>query len=97
MPLIERTQQGDQYVLPGTERRTAPGLPYATEPDGQLALHFYVPPDRSERRRRAAGSGTARRKGLESQEECGGTPGLFGHRLAFFPQTAAQPQTIEAA
>ncbi|WP_282183410.1 hypothetical protein [Azospirillum brasilense] len=40
MPLTERTAQGDQYVLPGAERRTEPGLPYAAEPDGQLALHF---------------------------------------------------------
>ncbi|SMF91477.1 hypothetical protein SAMN02982917_0251 [Azospirillum oryzae] len=52
MPHIERTDQGEQYVLPGTERRTAPGLPYAAEADGQLTLHFYAPPDKSERRPR---------------------------------------------
>jgi hypothetical protein len=52
MPHIERTEQGEQYVLPGAERRTAPGLPYAAEADGQLTLHFYAPPDKSERRPR---------------------------------------------
>lgn len=52
MPHIERTDQGEQYVLPGAERRTAPGLPYAAEADGQLTLHFYAPPDKSERRPR---------------------------------------------
>ncbi|NUB12727.1 hypothetical protein GAY28_08405 [Azospirillum brasilense] len=46
MPLTERTAQGDQYVLPGAERRTEPGLPYAAEPDGQLAL---VPGGRARR------------------------------------------------
>ncbi|QCO17119.1 hypothetical protein D3869_17755 (plasmid) [Azospirillum brasilense] len=49
MPLTERTAQGDQYVLPGAERRTEPGLPYAAEPNGQLALHFYEPPRADER------------------------------------------------
>lgn len=95
MPLIERTQQGDQYVLPGTERRTAPGLPYAAEPDGQLALHFYVPPDRTERRRRAAGSMgsrvNSRPKPADLADETGTNSGLFGGRLSVFPQT------IEAA
>jgi hypothetical protein len=52
MPHIERTDQGEQYVFPGTERRTVPGLPYAAEADGQLTLHFYAPPDKSERRQR---------------------------------------------
>ena len=52
MPHIERTDQGEQYVFPGTERRTVPGLPYAAEADGQLTLHFYAPPDKSERRPR---------------------------------------------
>ncbi len=51
MPLTERTARGDQYVLPGAERRTLPGIPYATEPDGQLALHFYEPPRAEERDR----------------------------------------------
>ena len=49
MPLTERTAQGEQYVLPGAERRTVPRLPYAAEPDGQLALHFYEPPRADER------------------------------------------------
>jgi len=49
MPRSERTAQGEQYVIPGAERRTVPGLPYAAEPDGQLALHFYEPPDATER------------------------------------------------
>ncbi|TWA61671.1 hypothetical protein FBZ82_11745 [Azospirillum brasilense] len=49
MPLTERTAQGDQYVFPGAERRTEPGLPYAAEPNGQLALHFYEPPRADER------------------------------------------------
>lgn len=52
MPHIERTDQGEQYVLPGTERRTVPGLPYAAEADGQLTLHFYAPPEKCERRPR---------------------------------------------
>ncbi|WP_042446014.1 hypothetical protein [Azospirillum sp. B510] len=52
MPHIERTDQGEQYVFPGTERRTVPGLPYAAEADGQLTLHFYAPPEKSERRPR---------------------------------------------
>ena len=49
MPLTEGTAQGEQYVLPGAERRTVPGLPYAAEPNGQLALHFYDPPRADER------------------------------------------------
>jgi len=49
MPLTERTAQGEQDVLPGAERRTVPGLPYAAESDGQLALHFYEPPRTEER------------------------------------------------
>ena len=49
MPLTERTPAGDQYVLPGAERRTAPGLPYAAEANGQLALSFYEPPREDER------------------------------------------------
>ncbi|MFD1627362.1 hypothetical protein [Azospirillum griseum] len=54
MPQIEQTDQGEQYVLPGTERRTLPGLPYSTEPDGQLTLPFYAPPCEDERRTRSA-------------------------------------------
>ncbi len=59
MPQIEQTDQGEQYVLPGTERRTLPGLPYSTEPDGQLTLPFYAPPCEDERRSRALAVATA--------------------------------------
>ena len=45
----ERTSQGDQFILPGAERRTAPGLPYTAEADGQLGLAFYDPPSAAER------------------------------------------------
>ncbi|SMH33410.1 hypothetical protein [Azospirillum agricola] len=109
MPHIERTDQGDQYVLPGTERRTVPGLPYAAEPDGQLTLHFYAPPRDEERRARPtaalpaavpAGPLTAAAlptttmpapatPATEKARGKGGTAsaaGLFGRRLAHFPQ-----------
>lgn len=85
MPHIERTDQGEQYVLPGTERRTAPGLPYAAEADGQLTLHFYAPPREEERRARPATAASA----TEKARGKGGTAsaaGLFGRRLAHFPQ-----------
>lgn len=45
----ERTSQGEQYIIPGAERRTVAGLPYAAEADGQLGLAFYDPPSASER------------------------------------------------
>ena len=48
-PRTERTTQGDQFILPGAERKTAPGLPYAVEPNGQLALGFFEPPTDSEK------------------------------------------------
>lgn len=45
----ERTSQGEQYIIPGAERRTVAGLPYAAEADGQLGLAFYSPPSEGER------------------------------------------------
>ncbi|WP_207461799.1 hypothetical protein [Azospirillum sp. SYSU D00513] len=48
MAVFELTDVGEQFVLPGAERRTFPGLPYAIEPNGQLALHFYDPPPKPE-------------------------------------------------
>lgn len=90
MPHIERTDQGEQYVLPGTERRTAPGLPYAAEPNGQLTLHFYAPPGEDERRTRAANAAPATANlATERTRGKSGTAsaaGLFGRRLAHFPQ-----------
>ena len=85
MPHIEHTDQGEQYVLPGTERRTAPGLPYAAEPDGQLTLHFYAPPDARERRGRCAAAPPPAGK---PRDDAGTTAaaGLFGRQLAHFPQ-----------
>ncbi|WP_042703438.1 hypothetical protein [Azospirillum sp. B506] len=101
MPHIERTDQGEQYVLPGTERRTVPGLPYAAEADGQLTLHFYAPPDKSERRPRptsaralsSAPHGAAPLAGAALPAAAAdATPqGLFGRRLAHFPQVFEQP------
>ncbi|WP_372399958.1 hypothetical protein ABMY26_34460 [Azospirillum sp. HJ39] len=104
MPHIERTDQGEQYVLPGTERRTVPGLPYAAEADGQLTLHFYAPPEKAERRARAAAArGLAAVPAMEpatapASAPVGSTPamtdglhGLFGRRLAHFPQVFEQP------
>jgi len=44
MPRVERTDQGQQFILPGAERRTAPGLPYSQEANGQLGLPFWTPP-----------------------------------------------------
>ncbi len=85
MPHIERTDQGEQYVLPGTERRTAPGLPYAAEADGQLTLHFYAPPNEEERRRRAVNGNTATDK-ARGKTGTASAAGLFGRRLAHFPQ-----------
>lgn len=85
MPHIERTDQGEQYVLPGTERRTAPGLPYAAEPNGQLTLHFYAPPGEEERRNRAANAGPATEQ-TRGKTGTASAAGLFGRRLAHFPQ-----------
>ncbi len=83
MPRSERTAQGEQYLIPGAERRTAPGLPYAAEPDGQLALHFYEPPDAAGRHR-SRGGGPAR-----PTRGAGLGAGLFGAGLAYFPQLFA--------
>ncbi|PWC38970.1 hypothetical protein [Azospirillum sp. TSO35-2] len=112
MPHIERTDQGEQYVIPGTERRTAPGLPYAAEADGQLTLHFYAPPDKTERRNRptpvralangtvlAGGTTAAGAAALDGAATGTAAPaavepsghGLFGRRLAHFPQVFDQP------
>lgn len=81
MPLMERTAQGDQYVLPGTERRTVPGRPYAAEPDGQLALHFYEPPGADER---TPGNPPSMPRPLPRPTPI--TNGLLVGRVAFFPQ-----------
>lgn len=40
---VDRTDQGDQLVMPGAERRTIPGKPYSVEPDGQLLLAGVAP------------------------------------------------------
>ncbi|MCG5240700.1 hypothetical protein [Azospirillum doebereinerae] len=84
MPHIERTDQGEQYVLPGTERRTAPGLPYAAEPNGQLTLHFYAPPGEEERRSRPVSAAPATEK-ARGKSGTASAAGLFGRRLAHFP------------
>jgi len=106
MPHIERTDQGEQYVLPGAERRTVPGLPYAAEADGQLTLHFYAPPDKSERRPRPTSARALSSTALSApplpmaplppgQAEpvvAEPTPqSLFGRRLAHFPRVFEQP------
>ncbi|WP_448206355.1 hypothetical protein [Azospirillum sp. sgz302134] len=81
MPLMERTAQGDQYVLPGAERRTVPGRPYAAEPDGQLALHFYEPPRADER---DTGKSPPTPRVLPQPTPI--NDGLLVGRVAFFPQ-----------
>ncbi|MCW2239029.1 hypothetical protein [Azospirillum canadense] len=81
MPLTERTAQGDQYVLPGAERRTVPGIPYAAEPDGQLALHFYEPPRAEEQDR---GKPPPLPRALPRPTRI--TEGPLVGRVAFFPQ-----------
>ncbi|AWB08541.1 hypothetical protein A6A40_26480 (plasmid) [Azospirillum humicireducens] len=104
MPHIERTDQGEQYVLPGTERRTVPGLPYAAEADGQLTLHFYAPPDKSERRSRPTSSRAmpstpampavmpaAMTQVQTSTSGEATAQSLFGRRLAHFPQVFETP------
>ncbi len=40
---IDKTDQGDQLVMPGAERRTIPGKPYSVEADGQLLLAGVAP------------------------------------------------------
>ena len=82
MPRTERTDQGEQYVLPGAERRTLPGLPYAAEPDGQLALPFYEPPGADE----PTESQTPARVRTAPTSASGAVSGLFGTGLAYFPQ-----------
>lgn len=84
MPQIEHTDQGEQYVLPGTERRTVPGLPYAAEPDGQLTLPFYAPPGEDERRVRPNGAPPVVER-IASKEGAKRATELFGRRLAHFP------------
>ncbi|MBY6261802.1 hypothetical protein EI613_07675 [Azospirillum sp. 412522] len=103
MPHIERTDQGEQYVLPGTERRTVPGLPYAAEADGQLTLHFYAPPDKSERRPRPTSARALSATPLPAPPLGANSPvqaaavtdttpqSLFGRRLAHFPRVFDQP------
>ena len=107
MPHIERTDQGEQYVLPGAERRTAPGLPYAAEADGQLTLHFYAPPEKSERRQRPTSARALSSTPLPvtalpanaamAQAQTAPAPAdsapqsLFGRRLAHFPRVFDQP------
>ncbi|WP_431860519.1 hypothetical protein [Azospirillum sp.] len=82
MPRTERTEQGEQYVLPGAERRTLPGLPYAAEPDGQLALPFYEPPGADE----LVDSPAPARVRTAPTPAPGADSGLFGTGLAYFPQ-----------
>ena len=82
MPRTERTEQGEQYVLPGAERRTLPGLPYAAEPDGQLALPFYEPPGADEP---IEGRMSTRVRAAPTLA-LGTGSGLFGRGLAYFPQ-----------
>ncbi|MBP2305614.1 hypothetical protein GBZ48_35725 [Azospirillum melinis] len=101
MPHIERTDQGEQYVLPGAERRTVPGLPYAAEADGQLTLHFYAPPEKTERRSRPTSARALSSTPLPMAPLPAGqaepvvadaTPqSLFGRRLAHFPRVFEQP------
>ena len=49
MPSMERTKQGWQYVIPGCERRTAPGTVFSLDTGGQLGLPGYEPPTDRER------------------------------------------------
>ncbi|PGH57919.1 hypothetical protein CRT60_08100 [Azospirillum palustre] len=101
MPHIERTDQGEQYVLPGAERRTVPGLPYAAEADGQLTLHFYAPPEKTERRTRPASARALSATPLpmaplpanqaEPAAADAAPQSLFGRRLAHFPRVFEQP------
>ncbi len=50
---IDRTDQGDQFVMPGAERRTIPGKPYSVEADGQLLLAGVAPVTDADRARHA--------------------------------------------
>jgi hypothetical protein len=52
MPSMERTKQGWQYVIPGCERRTAPGTVFSLDAGGQLGLPGYEPPTDRERLQR---------------------------------------------
>lgn len=50
---IDRTDQGDQFVMPGAERRTIPGKPYSVEADGQLLLAGVAPVTDADRARQS--------------------------------------------
>ncbi|WP_207461737.1 hypothetical protein [Azospirillum sp. SYSU D00513] len=78
MARTERTDQGEQYLLPGTERRTLPGLPYAAEPNGQLALHFFDPQD---------GVPAVDAAGKDERRT---PPSLPEGQVAFFPQVTLE-------
>ena len=78
MARTERTDQGEQYMLPGTERRTLPGLPYAAEPNGQLALHFYDPQD------------GVPPEGASPEKDERRAPCLPEGQVAFFPQVTLE-------
>jgi hypothetical protein len=50
---IDKTDQGDQLVMPGAERRTIPGKPYSVEADGQLLLAGVAPVTAADRAQHA--------------------------------------------
>jgi hypothetical protein len=62
-PKTEKTAAGRQYVLPGAERKTAPGTVHSQEPNGQLLLGTIEPVSDQERLQARLGSKLRPRKG----------------------------------
>jgi hypothetical protein len=63
MSIVERTTAGPQYVLPGAERRTAPGSAYSIDGAGQLHLREMAPSTDRERMQALADAPLRPRKG----------------------------------
>ena len=60
---IDRTDQGDQLVLPSAERRTLPGSVHSVEADGQLIIAGEAPVSDAERAQAAVDAPLRPRRG----------------------------------
>jgi hypothetical protein len=73
---IDKTDQGDQFVMPGAERRTLPKSVHSVEPDGQLLIAGEAPVTDAERAQMAVDAPLRPRRGQKAPP----ASGLFGVR-----------------
>ena len=68
---IDKTDQGDQLVLPSAERRTLPGSVHSVEADGQLLIAGEAPVSDAERAQAAVDAPLRPRRGQKPPPRTG--------------------------